>query len=176
MDWNKFKRRWTLYLGVCLALVSCVSCTISYGFTGASINYNEIKTIQIDNVPIRSAYVWAPMEAMFNNKLQDAYAQQTKLQFVKRGGDLELSGEITGYDVYNKAVAADGYSAQVELRLTVNVRFVNNTNHSEDFEQRFTASQTYDSTLQLTAVQDGLIEEMTKEIVDQIFNATVANW
>ena len=31
-------------------------------------------------------------------------------------------------------------------------------------------------TLQLTAVQDGLIEEMTKEIVDQIFNATVANW
>ena len=73
-------------------------------------------------------------------------------------------------------VAADGYSAQVELRLTVNVRFVNNTNHSEDFEQRFTASQTYDSTLQLTAVQDGLIEEMTKEIVDQIYNATVANW
>ena len=116
------------------------------------------------------------MASTFNNKLQDAYAQQTKLRFVKRGGDLEVSGEITGYDVYNKSVAADGYSAQVELRLTVNVRFVNNTNHAEDFEQKFTASQTYDSTLQLTSVQDGLIEDMTTEIVDQIFNATVANW
>ena len=56
------------------------------------------------------------------------------------------------------------------------MRFVNNTNHAEDFEQKFTASQTYDSTLQLTSVQDGLIEDMTTEIVDQIFNATVANW
>ena len=47
---------------------------------------------------------------------------------------------------------------------------------AEDFEQKFTASQTYDSTLQLTSVQDGLLEDMTKDIVDQIFNATVANW
>ena len=173
MAWNKLIRK-----GIPLAfvLLTLLSCTISYRFNGASINYDKVKTITLNNFENRALYLYGPLAPLFNNKLQDAYAQQTKLQFVKRGGDLELSGEITGYDVYNKAVAADGYSAQVELRLTVNVRFVNNTNHSEDFEQRFTASQTYDSTLQLTAVQDGLIEEMTKEIVDQIFNATVANW
>ena len=72
--------------------------------------------------------------------------------------------------------AADGFSAQVELRLTINVRFVNNTNHAEDFEQQFSAFRTYDSSQLLTAVQDNLIAEMTKEITDQIFNATVANW
>lgn len=173
MDWTKYIKKGSVILA---ALAVLVSCTVSYKFNGASINYVKVKTITVNTFENRALYQYGPLAPLFNNKLQDAYAQQTRLQFVKRGGDLEVSGEIVGYDVYNKSVAADGYSAQVELRLTINVRFVNNTNHAEDFEQKFTASQTYDSTLQLTSVQDGLIEEMTKDIVDQIFNATVANW
>ncbi len=173
MTWNKLLRRGAATLFVLLTMLSC---TVSYRFNGASINYDKVKTISISNFENRALYQYGPLAPLFNNKLQDAYAQQTKLRFVRQGGDLELSGEITGYDVYNKSVAADGLSAQVELRLTINVRFVNNTNHAEDFEQKFTASQTYDSTLQLTSVQDGLLEDMTKDIVDQIFNATVANW
>ena len=173
MTWNKLLRRGAATLFVLLTMLSC---TVSYRFNGASINYDKVKTISISNFENRALYQYGPLAPLCNNKLQDAYAQQTKLRFVRQGGDLELSGEITGYDVYNKSVAADGLSAQVELRLTINVRFVNNTNHAEDFEQKFTASQTYDSTLQLTSVQDGLLEDMTKDIVDQIFNATVANW
>lgn len=173
MVWNSLIKQGVAWLFIVMTMLSC---TISYKFNGASINYDKVKTITINTFENRALYQYGPLASTFNNKLQDAYAQQTKLRFVKQGGDLELSGEIVGYDVYNKSVAADGFSAQVELRLTINIRFVNNTNHAEDFEQRFTASQTYDSTLQLTSVQDGLIEEMTKEIVDQIFNATVANW
>ena len=90
--------------------------------------------------------------------------------------NLQIDGEITGYNQYNQAVSADGYSSETKLTITVNVRFVNNTNHAEDFEQQFSAFRTYDSSQLLTAVQDGLIAEMTKEITDQIFNATVANW
>ena len=60
--------------------------------------------------------------------------------------------------------------------MTVNVRFTNNANHSEDFERQFTASQTYETTMSLSAVQEELVTEMINNIVDQIFNATVANW
>ena len=113
---------------------------------------------------------------MFNTELQDIYMQQTRLKQTRQGGDLELSGEITNYDAYNKGVGADGYSTMAELRMTVNVRFVNNTNHAEDFEQQFSASREYDASQQLSSVQEGLVTEMIEEIVDQIFNATVANW
>ena len=89
--------------------------------------------------------------------------------------DFPIKSEY-GYNQYNQAVSADGYSSETKLTITVNVRFVNNTNHAEDFEQQFSAFRTYDSSQLLTAVQDGLIAEMTKEITDQIFNATVANW
>lgn len=160
-----------------LALAGCLyACTVSYKFNGASIDYEKTKTIQIDPFPIRSAYVWAPMQAIFNNKLTDIFATQTKLRQVKRGGDLQLAGEITGFDQYNKGVSSDGYSSQVQLKVTVNVRFTNNKNHTEDFERQFSATADYDASQQLINVQEELVTQMIKDITDQIFNATVANW
>ena len=159
-----------------LLSLTLVSCSISYSFNGSSINYDKVKSISIESFPIRSAYVWAPMEAMFYNDLTDAYSHKTKLKVLKKNGDLQLSGEIVEYSQTNKSVASDGFSAQTQLKMTVNVRFVNNSEHKEDFEQRFSATTVYDSSQQLVAVQEALVEEMIDDIVDQIFNATVANW
>ncbi len=142
----------------------------------SSIDYTKVKTIQIADFPIRSSYVWGPMGPMFNNKLKEQYADHTKLSQVKRNGDLKIEGEITNYSQRNKSVSAEGYSAQTELSITVNVRFTNNTNHQEDFEQQFTATASYETTQSLAAVQEQLVTEMIDDIVDQIFNATVANW
>ena len=108
--------------------------------------------------------------------MRNIFIRQTRLQLVRENGDLQIKGEITGYNQYNEAVQADGYSSTTKLTITINVRFVNNTNHKEDFEQQFSAFRTYDSSQLLTAVQDPLIAEMVQEIVEQIFNATVANW
>ena len=152
------------------------SCSVSYKFNGASIDYTKTKTIQIADFPIRSNYVWGPMGPIFNNQLKDQYANHTKLTQVKRNGDLKIEGEITKYDQRNKSVSAEGYSAQTELSMTVNVRFTNNVNHDEDFEQSFTATTSYETTQSLNSVQEELVTQMVKDIVDQIFNATVANW
>ena len=149
---------------------------MSYKFNGASIDYTKTKTIQIADFPIRSAYVWAPMGPMFNNRLKDEFASHTKLSQVKRNGDLKIEGEITQYQQRNKSVSAEGYSAQTELSISVNVRFTNNVNHQEDFERQFTASQAYETTQSLSSVQEELVTEIIKDLCDQIFNATVANW
>ena len=76
-----------------MLVLMLVGCTISYKFNGASINYDIIKTITIENFPNRAVYQWGPMESMFNNALSDKYVNQTKLQQVPRGGDLALSGD-----------------------------------------------------------------------------------
>ena len=161
----------------CLLVSMLAACTVSYKFNGSSINYDKVKTISFENFPNRSAaFVWGPMESMFNTALQDRYMQQTRLKQIRQGGDLELAGEIVNYDAYNKGVGSDGYSTMAELKMTVNVRFVNNTNHAEDFEQQFSASREYSATQQMSAVQEDLVNQMIKEIIEQIFNATVANW
>lgn len=174
MDWIKKAVGGMMLAGV---LVVVISCSISYKFSGGNINYDKVKTISIADFPIKSDYVYAPLATKFNEDLKDIFIRQTRLSLVNNNADLEISGEITGYNQYNQAVSADGYSSETKLTITVNVNFVNNTNHAEDFEnQQFTAFRTYDSRELLTTVQDALIAEMTKEIVDQIFNATVANW
>ena len=178
--YRRIKRRaGRFFIGVALFAIHCslfTSCSVSYKFNGASIDYSKTKTIQIADFPIRSSYVWGPMGPLFNNQLKDQFANHTKLIQVKRNGDLKIDGEITQYNQRNKSVSSEGYSAQVELSMTVNVRFTNNVNHSEDFERSFTATSSYESTQALNAVQEELVTQMVKEITDQIFNATVANW
>ena len=159
-----------------LLAVLVSACSISYSFNGASIDYTTTKTIQIDNFPIRSAYVWAPMQSIFQNRITEIYANQTKLKQVKKNGDLQLAGEIVAFDQFNKGISSSGYSSQVQLKMTVNVRFVNNKKHTDDFEKQFTATAEYDASQQLNAVQEELVTQMVKDITDQIFNATVANW
>lgn len=173
MDWIKNIARVTL---LAVLPIVVVACSVSYKFNGSSINYEKVKTISIADFPIKAAYVYVPLGTKFNEDLKDIFIRQTRLQLVNRNADLEIDGEITAYNQFNEAVSADGYASKTKLTVTVNVRFVNNTNHAEDFEQQFSAFRTYDSTELLTAVQDLLIAEMTKEITDQIFNATVANW
>lgn len=169
MGW---KTKWTLVIAVATLLSAC---SVSYKFTGTSINYDVIKTIQLDNVANRAPYGWAPMEAMFNNKLQDRYANQTRLKLVKRGGDLHLSGEIVSYDQFNKAISAEGFSSQVQLKITVNIRF-NNPKMNVNWEKQFSATTQYNASQQLSAVQEQLMTEMIEDLTDQIFNATVADW
>ena len=159
-------KRYTIILSVMLVSV-LTACTVSYKFTGTSIDYTKTKTISLDKFPIRANYVWSPMESMFYNTISDVYAQKTKLKVLKRDGDLQLSGEIVEYSQTN---------TQVQLKIVVNVRFVNTKKHEQDFEQRFSATTEYDSSKQLASVQEELVQEMIDDIVDQIFNATVAIW
>ena len=165
-----------LRICLCLAVMLLTACSVSYKFNGASIDYTKTKTIQINEFPIRSSYVWGPMAPLFNNALKDQFANHTRLSQVRRNGDLKIEGEITQYQQRNKSVSAEGYSAQTELSMTVNVRFTNNVNHAEDFERQFTATSTYETTQSLNSVQEELVTQMCKELCDQIFNATVANW
>jgi len=166
------KTPWLALVGLLLL----TACSVSYKFNGASIDYTQVKTIQIENFPIRSAYVWGPMGPMFNDKLKDKFLNHTRLTEVRRNGDWKLEGEITRYDQRNKSVSSEGYSAQTELSITVNVRFTNNKKHDEDFERTFTAQSSFDTTQSLNSVQEQLVTEMIQNICDQIFNATVANW
>ena len=74
----KNKRKQIRWGWLAAMVVVLASCTVSYKFNGASIDYEETKTIQITPFPLRSAYVWAPMQSIFNNRLTDVFASQTR--------------------------------------------------------------------------------------------------
>lgn len=175
MDWIKK----ILPVSVLLCVMVVVnSCSVTMGLAPiSSIDYNKVKTISIVDFQNRADYVYAPLATQFNQDLKDLFMRQTRLSLVNGNADLQIDGEITGYNQYNEAVDASGYSSKVKVTLTVRVTFVNNVDHKDDFtDQQFSAFQTYDSSMLLTDVQDELITKMVKDITEQIFNATVANW
>ena len=157
-------------------LVVFSACTISYKFNGASIDYTKVKSISIKDFPNQAALVYPPLSQLFTEGLKDIYVRQTRLNMVRENGDLDLEGEITGYDLTQLAVKENAYASQSKLTITVKVRYANRTNPDEDFEQTFSAYREFENTQLLQDVQDQLCSEMVEELADQIYNATVANW
>lgn len=153
-----------------------MSCSISYKFNGSSIDYTKTKTLSIFDFPNAAELVYPPLSQEFSEALRDSYTKQTRLQLLKKEGDLHLEGEITGYLLTPLAISADSYASQTKLTLTIKVRFTNYKNPEEDFEKSYTSFQTFDSNLILTNVQDALNKQMITDIVDNIYNDTVAKW
>lgn len=159
-----------------LLLIILTSCTISYKFNGAAIDYNTTKTISVAEFPIRAALVYPPLGPASNEALKDIYTRQTRLSMVKTGGDLQVEGEITGYDLSPQAVTEDAYASQTRLTISVKVRYTNTKNPNLNVDQTFRAYRDFSSSQMLTQVQDELISQIVDELAELIFNATVGSW
>ena len=158
----------------CLGVLN--ACVISYKFNGASIDYSTTKTISVADFPNVAALVYPPLSNYLSDGIRDIFQRQTRLEQVRKGGHLEIEGEITNYTLTPLAVSADSYAAETKLTITVKVRFTNNVAPEESFEKTYTASQIFDSSQMLNDVQDELCNTMVAELADQIYNDTVARW
>lgn len=163
----------TIAAGVLLA-AAAVSCGI-YSFSGISIQ-PDVKTITIDLFEYKALRVNPSLSNDLTEAIRTQFRKMTKLEQVELDGDMEISGEITGYDVKASAVTADEVAAQNRLTVTVKVEFTNRKHSEEDFEKSFSGYADYDSTQSIDAVESSLCKEIIDKIVEDIFNATVANW
>ena len=169
-------KKQTLIIVFSTLLLFCISCSVAYKFNGASIDYSKTKTICINDFTNRAQMVYPPLTDTFNESLKDLFSRQTRLSQVSRNGDMEIEGEIVGYDIAPMAIQANAIAAETRLSVRINVRFTNNKNSDEDFERSYTSYRNFDSSYMLNDVQDELIAEITKELVEYIYNDTVANW
>lgn len=151
-------------------------CSIKYSLNGASIDYTKIKTVSIADFQNLAPTVYPPLAQRFTEDLKDRFKRQTRLRDIPTNGDLSIEGEIVGYDLSAEAVQENAFAAKTRLTLRINVRFTNKVNEEESFEREFTSFGTFDSSQMFVDVQDQLCQELTKDIINQIFNATVENW
>lgn len=164
------------YIGLVAILLLLSGCKISYGFTGGSLDYTKYKSISIADFPNNAELVNPTLSQFFTEALKDKYTRSTKLTQLRNGGDMHLEGEIVGYNLQAMAISADSYASETKLTLTINVRFTDTINPDNDFETRYTASQLFDSNRMLSDVEGELMDILVKEIVDKIYNDTVARW
>lgn len=167
------------YIGIIVSLLGTMllvhSCGI-YSFSGSSIDYTSVKTITINYFEYKALKVNPSLSNNLTEALKDQFRKQTRLEQVEMDGDLEIEGEITGYDVRATAVTANEVASQNRLTVTVKIKFTNRKDSSQDVEKSFSQYADYDSTNSLDAVESALCEEIVEKLCDDIFNATVAQW
>lgn len=172
MVWNKYLR----FFGIALALLFLLGCSISYKFTGASIDYAVTKTISIGEFYNQASLVYPPASNLFTETLRDLFRRQTRLEEVSQNGDFAITGAITGYELTPIAAQEDAFSAMTRFTLTVSVHFENSSNPTKNFDRSFSAHTEFDSSSLFSEVQDNLLKQLTEDITKQIFNATAEDW
>lgn len=169
------KRIYLLYL-LLLPLLVLSGCSISYKFNGANIDYSKTRSVSIADFPNNAAMVNPSLSNDLSEGIRDLFQRQTRLQVLRKGGDLEIEGEIIGYDIASMAISADSYASETKLTIRIQVRFTNNINPEESFEKTYSAYQTFDASRLLSDVQDELCATMVTELSEDIYNDTVAKW
>ena len=161
-------------IAVVFSIVFLSSCGF-YSFTGASIS-PDVKTVSVQYFPNHAATIEPTLSQVFTERLKDYFLEQTNLSLETEFGDLNFSGEIVKYEVKPIAIQANEQAAQNRLTIAVKVKFENTKDDSKNFEQKFFRYADYDSGQSLAEVEDVLIEQITNELAEDIFNKTVVNW
>ena len=146
-----------------------------YSFSGASIPA-EAKTVSVHYFPNHAQMVNPTLSNDFSSALRDAVMNQTPLEMVDEDGDLSFEGEIVDYKTTPVAITASQTAAMNRLTITINVRFSNRFDETEDFETRFSHYEDYPSDQDLNAVQETLTMTIVEALVEDIFNKALVNW
>lgn len=152
-----------------------ISCTVSYSFTGANISA-DVKTFSVYYFTNRAKLVNPTLSTEFTEKLKDKMLKQTSLKEEAENGDLVFEGQITDYEVRPMAIQKEDMAAQNRLTVNVRLKYTNNKNHEQDFDRQFSAFEDFSSSMSLNDVESSIVPEIIEKLIEDIFNATIANW
>ncbi|MBT5273495.1 MAG: hypothetical protein HOL74_01580 [Flavobacteriales bacterium] len=163
-----------LFLSLISLSILVVSCGV-YSFTGASIP-TEAKTISVQYISNKAAIVQPSLSQVITDGLIDAFAGQTNLEITENEGDLSFSGYITKYQIKPMAIKANETASQNRLTIAIKIKYNNSFDDKQNFESTFSRYRDYASSENIVDVEDGLIKEISKELIEDVFNKAFVNW
>lgn len=151
------------------------SCSINYNFTGSRPLVDE-KTFTVYYFPNRAKLINPTLSQNFTESLRNKIQRQTSLNELSEGGDITYEGQIMGYEFRPMAVQKDDLSSKTRLTITIKVKYSNSKNPQDDFDQNFSAYEDFESSQTISSVEDELTTQIIEKLIDDIFNASIANW
>jgi len=145
-----------------------------YSFTGATI---QGKTINIHVLENRAQNVVPTLSSSLTDKIRSRILSQTGLAPVNSDNtDYDLAGQITMYQVSVTGVQQTQQATQNRLTIAVNITFTNRLDEKANFTQSFTRFADFPATQTVQAVEASLIDDIGKQLADDIFNKAFVNW
>lgn len=158
-----------------LALQTLLAGCKVYSFTGASLpadikNFSaELFQNQANNGP-------ASLPQVFTDRLKLKFQTEANLRMVPAEGDLQFRGAIVGYNYTSEAPVAGATSGLNKLTITVRVEFVNTKDDKDTWTENFSRYAQFSSNEDIATVENQLIEEINRQLVDDIFQKALVKW
>ena len=146
-----------------------------YTFTGADI-HPEANTISISFFKNQATQVQPTLSQKFTDALQDQFIQQTSLNLIQSNGDLQFEGYISDYQITPISISSNDEANQNRLSIKVFVRFKNLIENDKSFEKSFNRFADFNSNIELSDIEEDLMDEIIIELINDIFNTAVVNW
>ena len=159
-----------------LALLSIFTsaCGI-YSFTGASIP-NDAKTVTVNYFTSNTINAPSSLSQTITEGLKDLFLTQTNLDLKESEGDLTFSGQVIRYQISPMAIQANETAGKNRLTIAIKVKYNNNFDAKKKFETTFSRYLDFDSSENLADIETDLIEVISKEIIEDVYNKAFANW
>lgn len=158
-----------------ILLLALAGCTIKYSLSGASIPA-EVKTVSILYIQNNAQLVQPSLSQLLTEALKDRFLSETNLTLVEQDGDFNFEGSITKYAITPIAIQGNETAALNRLTVTVSINFTNTVDEKQSYQTQFSRYEDYDSTQDLSAVENDLINSINNQLVVDIFNKAVINW
>ena len=125
----------------------------------------------------------ANMGQTFTNMLKNYIIQNSSIAVVQEEGELQMEGEITDFRLTPIAPTATGDpnninpASSTRLTITVKASYVNTVDETMSFKDRtFSFYKDFPNDQNFTDVEEQYTKQIFERIVNDIFNASVANW
>jgi hypothetical protein len=165
-------------------------CIFSLGFTGCKTfpySFNErggtldpnIKSVRVQLIDNRAPYRNPQVSPNLTDRLRQKITRQTKLNQTNRDdANLDISGYITDYSVTTSGISSANGQTQTSInRLTVTVHVIfNNTIKNDIKEVDVSRSFDFPASQSLQQAEAGLLDEMVRNLSDEIFNRIFSDW
>lgn len=173
MNW---KIKTTVLLLLALALTGLQSCFLrNYSLSGVNIPA-DVNTFSVSFFPNESRLVNPRLSQVFTEKLRSKFLNETRLSLVENEGDFRFSGAISDYRIDPVAIQNNTAATQNRLQMTVNVKFEAPAHPELNFETPFSFFLDYDAAQNFQSIENALSEQLSDQIVQQIFNKVALNW
>jgi hypothetical protein len=169
---------------LCFAFLALVplSCGVSakYSMSGTTTSAETISIAEFYN---NADLGPANMSQVFTNDLKNYFVQNSSLSVVGEEGQLQLDGEITDLRITPISPTATenpneiNRASATRLTITVKATYINTLDEKMSFKDKsFSFYKDFDNELNVSDVEEAFIKEIFQRIINDIFNASVANW
>ncbi len=166
------------FLLAAVFLTAGTGCKI-YSFNDIGQVPDSIKTVKVNYIENTASYVNPQLSPTLTDRLRQKIVNQTRLtQTNSDNADYDISGKITRYAVTTSGVSTNNGQQQSSInRLTVDVHIVLNNQKANDVKE-FDISRSFDfgANQSLQAAENALLDEMIRNLSDEIFNRIFSDW